>query len=500
MNFDHSVLKWAFAALALLAHQVQASPFLYIPDTFWNTVGVIDTSSWRLVANIPVGSGPSAVAVNPVAGNIYVGTIPRTVTVIDGKTNAVIKNISVDRSPLGIALSPDGTRAYVSSYLEHTITTIDTVTNTVIGSFEAGESLDGVVVSPDGARLYAASSGDNTLSIINTASRSVIASVPVGLRPIGVAVTPDGLRIYVTNANDNSVSVVSSNTNKVFATIAVGRGPGSVAVSSDGRKVFVSNSRDDSVSVIDTTTNTVSALVAVADGAGGLSISPDGTLLYVVNTHSSTLSVIDTRTNAVQNSVTVRLGTPAGILAASGAFVSTQNVVSPPVLLDTAEYVYQPLNYYFLTSRASEKATLNSSTGWSRTPNRFKVYSGPGIAGTMPLRRYFFALVAKQGTRGSHFYTALSAEMEALRSLNPTNSSAPKLPYDEGIDSYVYPPLVEGVGGSCAPNQTPVMRVFRGPSIFPDDPNHRFLTDTFLYNIYARNGWIGEGVKFCAPN
>jgi hypothetical protein len=71
---------------------------------------------------------------------------------------------------------------------------------------------------------------------------------------------------------------------------------------------------------------------------------------------------------------------------------------------------------------------------------------------------------------------------------------------DEGIDSYAFPPLVEGVGGSCAAGQRPVYRVFRGQLRFPDDPNHRLTTDLAIYNQFVALGWDAEGVKMCAPN
>ena len=101
--------------------------------------------------------------------------------------------------------------------------------------------------------------------------------------------------------------------------------------------------------------------------------------------------------------------------------------------------------------------------------------------------------------RGSHFYTLVDAELIALTGLNTGNVTGPKLPFSEGADSFAFLPLVEGVGGSCAPSLVPVLRVFRGNARFPDDPNHRFTTSTAIYNSFVAQGWDGEGVKFCVP-
>ena len=163
------------------------------------------------------------------------------------------------------------------------------------------------------------------------------------------------------------------------------------------------------------------------------------------------------------------------------------------------EYIYNPLNYYFLTSRDTEKAALDALPGWARTGQSFSTRSFADL-GALGISRYYFDQIANNQTRGSHFYTLVNSEKTALSELNPNNLSLSRLPVNEGIDSFAFAPLVEGVGGSCAAGQTPVYRLFRGQARFPDDPNHRFTTSLALYNQFVALGWDGEGVKLCAPN
>lgn len=162
------------------------------------------------------------------------------------------------------------------------------------------------------------------------------------------------------------------------------------------------------------------------------------------------------------------------------------------------EYIYTPLNYYFITSRDSDKVALDGIAAFQRTGQSFAVYAAPET-GTKGITRFYFDKVALSGARGSHFYTLVDSEKAALAQLNPGNAALPKLPFDEGIDSYAFLPAVEGVGGSCAAGQVPVYRLFRGNVRFPDDPNHRFTTSVATYNEFVALGWDGEGVKFCAP-
>lgn len=201
-------------------------------------------------------------------------------------------------------------------------------------------------------------------------------------------------------------------------------------------------------------------------------------------------------------------GSQSGSTCTTGAITAACNVsatfksapVTPPVVTTTpmVEFLHPALNYYFLTSRASEIALLDVRPPFARTGQSFLVYPG-AVAGTHPITRFYFDKVALAELRGSHFYTLVDAELVALTGLNPGNVAAPKLPFSEGADSYAFLPLVEGVGGSCSPSLVPVLRVFRGNARFPDDPNHRFTTSTAIYNSLVAQGWDGEGVKFCVP-
>lgn len=163
------------------------------------------------------------------------------------------------------------------------------------------------------------------------------------------------------------------------------------------------------------------------------------------------------------------------------------------------EFHYPALDYYFATSRDSDKAALDAIAGWTRTGKSFTVLAS-GDVGAKGITRYYFDQIARGGARGSHFYTLVDSENVALTALNPTNAQLPSLPFNEGIDSYAYPPAVEGVGGSCASGLVPVFRAFRGQARFPDDPNHRFTIDVLAYNGLVAKGWDGEGVKFCVPS
>ena len=177
----------------------------------------------------------------------------------------------------------------------------------------------------------------------------------------------------------------------------------------------------------------------------------------------------------------------------SATFTATTNA---PMLIPMIEFFHPTLDYYFLTSRSNEISLLDATPPWTRTGQRFSTYRD-SVPDSSPLTRYYFDRVAVNETRGSHFYTLVTGEVAALNALNPSNSNAPRLPFSESVDSYAFLPIVEGIGGSCAVKQTPVYRLFRGNTRFPDDPNHRFTISSTIYNDFVARGWDGEGVKFC---
>jgi alpha-tubulin suppressor-like RCC1 family protein len=181
-------------------------------------------------------------------------------------------------------------------------------------------------------------------------------------------------------------------------------------------------------------------------------------------------------------------------------FSSTpQRVLAAPKRLTMTEFLFVPLNYYFMTSRDSDKALLDSLPDWRRSGESFLTYA-ENEPDTSAANRFYFDRVAKNESRGSHFYTALESEKAALRTQNPSNLALPKKPLDEGIDSFAHLPVVEGIGGLCATGQLPVYRAFRGNARYPDDPNHRFTTDVATYNSLVSSGWTAEGVKLCVSN
>jgi hypothetical protein len=164
------------------------------------------------------------------------------------------------------------------------------------------------------------------------------------------------------------------------------------------------------------------------------------------------------------------------------------------------EFQHTGLDYFFTTSRTSEIELLDSlsSQGWRRTGLHFRVFaeaSKAPAAARLPVRRFYFDQVARNGGRGSHFYATAQKDVDALHALNPQNRAAPRLPVDEGIDSYAWAaPATPETCGYLGWGLT-VFRHFRTTA---DDPNHRYIADPATMKSLSPSTWKNEGVAFCA--
>jgi YVTN family beta-propeller protein len=56
-----------------------------------------------------------------------------TVSVIDSATNTVVATVPVGVLPIAVAVTPDGAFAYVTNNFDNTLSVIDTATNTAFG-------------------------------------------------------------------------------------------------------------------------------------------------------------------------------------------------------------------------------------------------------------------------------------------------------------------------------------------------------------------------------
>ncbi len=268
-----------------------------------NSVTVIDGAT-NGTATVAVGTLPDAVAVNPVTNKIYVVNEGgnAAVTVIDGATYGTTSVVTRATTPAAVAVNPVTNRVYVVNQNNNNVSVLDGATNSIVATVPAGVHPQAIAINPVTNKIYVPNFSDGSVTIIDGASNS-----PTGLYtgqgdPYAVAVNSTTNRIYVANLG-GTVSVIDGASNSLVANVTVGSTPCAIAVNPASNKIYVANYGDGTVSVIDGTNNTSTA-VAVGVSPGRLTVAAATNKIYVTNSYGK-LTMIDGVDDSVAGEVAV---------------------------------------------------------------------------------------------------------------------------------------------------------------------------------------------------
>jgi len=281
-----------------------------LPALAENMAGLLDSDTNRLVAEVPVGHGPSAIAAG--AGSVWVSNgLDGTVSRIDLETHDV-RTIDVGDAPAGLAF---GARSlWVASSEGRAVAQVDPQAEKVLQSFPVGNGPRGVAVG-FGA-VWVANGLDGTVSRIDLARGQRTRTIAVGGSPGAVAVSRDA--VWVASDTSNTVSRLAPASGEVIASIRVGNSPSALAAGADS--VWVANRQDGTVSRIDPATNSVTAAIPV--GAAPIGLAAADGAVWVAASGEATLSRIDAATGQVSN--VVRLGaSPSAVTSVDGDLWTT---------------------------------------------------------------------------------------------------------------------------------------------------------------------------------
>jgi YVTN family beta-propeller protein len=307
-----------------------------------NSVAVVDPGTNRLVAQVRVGSAPSAIAFGD--GGVWAAnTGESTVSRIDPKTRRLEKTIALPGPPSGLAVL--GRNLWVLFLYQRNeisdpyagdagLAQIDTSADDLFGSFRlnAGFSNDFEdSVAAARGELWAVDAG--AVSRVDPVRSRIVARIPleIGTRT-RIAAGFDSLWL----PGSSAVYRIDPRTNAVVATIPItggtGPGPSPNAVATGEGAVWVANrieppSKDPlhhpfppalpgNLSRIDPKTNAVVATIPV--GRYSIAVAVGGGAVWVANRDSGTLSRIDPRTNSLVKTIRVG-GHPQGITFGDGA-------------------------------------------------------------------------------------------------------------------------------------------------------------------------------------
>jgi phospholipase C len=228
---------------------------------------------------IPVGLFPQALAVTPDGHQVWVAdTGPQTLTshnsgvsVINTTSDKVVASLPLAGNPTDVAFSPSGAQAYVTT--SQGLYVFDTATRQPAGFIAGLGDPESVAVAPDGKAVYVTETSVGKLAVVIPTTFHVSHTMVLGQLPWQAVVSSDSKTVYVADPDSDALSVVNASTRVVTNTITIPGDPDAVALSPDGSQLWVGDDTSGSVTVVDTATD---AAVGQIDLGGTNPQSGDG--------------------------------------------------------------------------------------------------------------------------------------------------------------------------------------------------------------------------------
>lgn len=270
--------------------------------------------------------------------------------VIDPTSLKIIAKVPVGPDPHEVIASADGKTAYVSDYMgrggmHHILTVIDLTAQKPLapidlGALEAPHGLDFA-----GGELYFTAEGAKAIGRYNPASKKVDWIMGTGEdRTHMVWVSNDLTKIVTSNVSSGTVSIIEASTrNGMFGAgpqqnwevtdVTAGRGSEGFDVSPDGKQIWTANAQDNTATIIDfAEKKDVTTFPISVRGANRLKFTPDGKYVLIsglgsgrgAGASATSLIVVDVATHKEVKQLDLG-GGAAGILidpVADRAFVA----------------------------------------------------------------------------------------------------------------------------------------------------------------------------------
>jgi YVTN family beta-propeller protein len=240
-----------------------------------SVISVIDLASKKIVGTIDFGHGVRPhCAVFGKDGMLYVTTeLDKSVSIIDPKTLKIVGSVPTDQEQSHmLVLSKDGKRGYTANVGPGTVSVLDIPGRKTLTIIPISGNTQRIAMSNDGSMVFTADQKSPQLAVIDTATNKVKTWVPLPSAGYGTVPTLDGRWLLVTLRGTKQLAVVNLKTLKVDHTIDVGDGPSEVVVSSDGKKAYVACNFSNQIAVVDLASWKMDSLIDGGKYADGMAM------------------------------------------------------------------------------------------------------------------------------------------------------------------------------------------------------------------------------------
>jgi YVTN family beta-propeller protein len=340
------VVSLACALAPMLAAQATPGQALLALSKRDHTLAIVDPSSLKVLARVPVGNDPHEVIASADGKMAYVSNYGsgayNTITPVDLVTQKPLPAIDLGplRGPHGLAFV--GGKVWFTAEGAKAIGSYDPAIGKVDWVLGTGQNRTHMIfVSEDQKRIVTTNVSSGTLTIIDKTARRPpnpppgapqpsagpterASGGPPGLPPTspggdwdetvvrvgngseGFDVSPDGKEIWVANAQDGTISIIDAAGKKVIDTLAANvQGANRLKFTLDGTRVLVSSLRGADLVVLDTATRKEIKRIQLGHGAAGIVMEPNGSRAFVACSPDNYVVAIDLKSLEVTDHIDV---------------------------------------------------------------------------------------------------------------------------------------------------------------------------------------------------
>ena len=189
-----------------------------------NQVAVVDTTTWKVVANIDTGTGPKRLILQPDEKYLWIAN-ETGVAVVDASTLELAKQIETGAGAHEIAFATDNKFAFVTNRNDGTLSIINIPKLRKVQDLKTGGMASALAYSPLSKALYVGNETDGGIAVVDAASHKLLANMVTkpGLKTVRFA--PTGRWGFVANPTESRVFIFDASTNSLVHEQAVGEAP-----------------------------------------------------------------------------------------------------------------------------------------------------------------------------------------------------------------------------------------------------------------------------------
>jgi DNA-binding beta-propeller fold protein YncE len=254
----------------------------------------------KLLAMVPLASPGEDWALDDPIRRLFVAMpAAGAVAVVDTDTFKPLANLPTGPRPTRTVLQPDGGYLWVTSEGNAAggaaLDAFDPRTQKRVAHFPLGTGPHDLAASDDSRFVFVTTRDDATVAVVDVHRLALAATVKTGGRPVSIAWSRQAQLAYASDAAGAIVAIAPPDPAHpaeapIRARIAAESGLAAIAFPADGRYGFVVNPTTDRVHILDTAGNTIVQTAHVEGGPDQIDFSAD--LAYVRHQKSETVLTI----------------------------------------------------------------------------------------------------------------------------------------------------------------------------------------------------------------